>query len=218
VGGAWRTRRGVFLLLATVAVLVPVGLAIASRAILYDGIRHLLFVLPLSAILAGAAVSRFLGRPGDGHLRAAVLAVAAGCVLVTVADMVRLHPYQSVYFNRVVGGGLAGAAGRFETDYWGQSYREAVEWVVAHYHPAATERIRVANCSKPFLSAYYLEKSPERRARFLPVHPDDRPHLMLATTRWSCHALIAGRVLHVVERAHTPLAYVIEVRPPGSGG
>ncbi len=218
IGGTARPRQAVFLLLATLAVAVPVSMAITSRAILYDGIRHLLFVVPLMAILAGAAVSGFLQRLGRSRLRGPVLAVVAGCVLVTVVDMVRLHPYQSVYFNRAFGGGLGHAAARFETDYWGQSYKEAVDWVAAHYRPATTEKIRVANCSKPFLSAYYLEKTPELRARFLPVDPGARPHLMLATTRWSCHQLIKGRVLHVVERSGAPLCYVIEVQAPPAAG
>ena len=47
----------------------------------------------------------------------------------TVRDMIVLHPYESLYFNRFIAGGLPGVNGRFETDYWGTSYREALQWV-----------------------------------------------------------------------------------------
>jgi hypothetical protein len=57
--------------------------------------------------------------------RAAYAALAA-MVLVIAVKMVELHPYNLVYFNRLVGG-LPGAKGRYETDYWGFSYKEALE-------------------------------------------------------------------------------------------
>ncbi|MBN2489800.1 MAG: hypothetical protein JXQ29_03000 [Planctomycetes bacterium] len=42
-----------------------------------------------------------------------------------------LHPLQYVYFNRLVGG-LAGAAGRYDSDYWCASFREAVGRLCEH--------------------------------------------------------------------------------------
>jgi len=90
-------------------------------------------------------------------------------VLVTLSDMVRLHPYESVYFNRLVAGGLPRAAERFETDYWGSSYREGAEWVANHYTSAREPKIRVANCSLPILTGYFLDKSASRRDRFQTV-------------------------------------------------
>lgn len=46
--------------------------------------------------------------------------------------IIRLHPYQYVYYN-VFTGGPRGAAKRFTAmDYWGSSYREATAWLVQH--------------------------------------------------------------------------------------
>ena len=84
------------------------------------------------------------------------MAIVCGVVITvslmtTIADMIALHPYESVYFNRLIAGGLRSAAGSYETDYWGNSYREGVEWLVTHYGPSAsaTQPIRVASCSHP---------------------------------------------------------------------
>ena len=41
-----------------------------------------------------------------------------------IYSLIRLHPYQYIYFNRLVGG-VQGAAGKYELDYWATSYREA---------------------------------------------------------------------------------------------
>jgi hypothetical protein len=43
---------------------------------------------------------------------------------------VRLHPYEYIYYNRLVGG-VQGAFRRFELDYWGISYREAAAYLDA---------------------------------------------------------------------------------------
>jgi len=66
--------------------------------------RHVLFVVPFLAVIAGVSAAVFLDRPG--WLGARVLA-AAGLgllLLLTAVDMVQLHPYQYVYYNRLFAG------------------------------------------------------------------------------------------------------------------
>jgi hypothetical protein len=108
--------------------LLPVALAVALRPNLYDGVRHFLFVLPAVAVLAGLGAWHLADRLRRTRLRAYAWAVAVGVLLVPAVAMVRLHPYQSSYFNPLVGW-LAGAAGRYETDYWGTSLSEATLWI-----------------------------------------------------------------------------------------
>ena len=40
--------------------------------------------------------------------------------------MVRLHPYQYAYFNRLAGG-VRGANGQYMLDYWGLAFKQAAE-------------------------------------------------------------------------------------------
>ena len=95
-----------------------------------------------------------------GALRAVpVLTVAAlgALMALTVRDMVLLHPYQYVYFNRAVIGGLPGAAKRFDTDYWGASYKEGVRWLVDQApDPPSARRLKVASCSHSESTSYFL--------------------------------------------------------------
>jgi len=205
-------RRPVFITILAMSIVMPVGSAIFSHPILYDGIRHLLFVVPPAAILAAIGVSACFAWSRHTVARLALGGLVAASLASTCVDMVRLHPYESIYFNRSVAGGLPGAYLRFETDYWGQSYKEGVDWLVANYRPQGTQPIRVANCSIPFLTGYYLAKTAELRARYVSVEDNDDPEVMLATTRWLCNQRIRGKVLHVVERMGTPLCYVIETR------
>ena len=137
--------------------------------------------------------------------------VSAG---ITVNDMAALHPYEYVYFNRLIAGGEESASTRFETDYYGASYREGVRWLAKNYHPKGGERVRVSNPSMNFLTAYYLESSRDLRRRFHPVQAWDRPNIYMSTTRWNQHKEKHGRLLHVVRREGVPLLYIIEVAPP----
>jgi hypothetical protein len=107
----------------------------------YDGVRHVLDALPALALLAGigaesaigalAPVAARFGRPGAAALRAAVL----GALLTPgVLGIWRLHPYAVTYYNAFVGG-LRGAAARFETEYSGAAYREALAWAATRLGP-----------------------------------------------------------------------------------
>jgi hypothetical protein len=212
-GGCTRRREATFAALLALAILLPIATVIATHTILYNGIRHLLFLLPVLAVAAAVCVSEYLARATKGLATMAASLVGLS-VLLTALDMIRLHPYESVYFNRLIAGGLPRAAGRFETDYWGQSYREGVTWLMAHYGVGAREPIRVANCSTPFLTGYYLADHAPSQVRFVSVMPDDRPHVVLATTRWLCYDPSHATLLHTVQRMGVPLTYVVELRRP----
>ncbi len=104
------------------------GLAIAHGSPIYNGLRQFLFILPGVGAIAAAGliwsyqqlvgrVQRFFALTG--------MTVAMSAIAVT---MITLHPHQYVYFNWI-SGGLPAAYGRYDTDYWGLSLREAIEWV-----------------------------------------------------------------------------------------
>jgi 4-amino-4-deoxy-L-arabinose transferase-like glycosyltransferase len=195
-------------------VLLPIAAAVVLKPSLYDGVRHFVFVLPSLAVLAAlgamAVVRSSLALP----LRLSFAALVAGLAVVTLRDMVRLHPYQSIYFNRVLAGGVAQAGSRFETDYWCASYKEAAEWLVERYGFGLERKVRVASLYVPLGVNYYLLKTPAGQGRFLPVSLEDNPHVLIATTRWSAWAKYPGRVLHRVERDGAALSYVIEMKAP----
>ncbi len=124
-------RRAVFLLIA-LAALLPLALAIALRPAMYNGIRHFVFVLPPLAVLGGLA-GVFLVDAASRWWRFAPL--AGGVVLLAGAgaaatEMARLHPYEYTYFNWLAGG-VAGARDRYMLDYWGLSFKQASQALLA---------------------------------------------------------------------------------------
>jgi hypothetical protein len=43
--------------------------------------------------------------------------------------MIRMHPHQQVYFSFLP---TSAVVNQFDRDYWGLSYRQGLEWILAH--------------------------------------------------------------------------------------
>lgn len=117
--GFARKREYVELLALTLVWFVlPLAGFIVSRTPLYDNFRQVFFILPPVFLMAGVVFEKVKWR-----VWLIVLAVLPGLV-----GILRLHPYEYIYYNSFVGG-EGGAFRRFELDYWGISYREAADWL-----------------------------------------------------------------------------------------
>src|SRR3990172_2291667 len=126
------------------------GVAVLRNSTIYDGLRQFLFILPGIAVLATVAIIWLLERIRRERFRWLALAILGLLALPTVVDMVVLHPYEYVYFNRAVGG-LNDAHERYETDYYGLSMREGMEWINTNPEPGSTVVIsRHYVSSEPF--------------------------------------------------------------------
>jgi hypothetical protein len=152
-------------------VLVPILAQIGSGTAKLDGVRHYLFALPALALLAGIALAegaealrrRFPSRPA----LVPAFAIASTLAFVPiVVEMVRLHPYEVVFFNRLAGG-TAGARARFELDYWGLSLKAAAEWIDANAPTGS--RVWLTAPAEHF---FHIDRT---RFRFVNA-PASRPH------------------------------------------
>jgi hypothetical protein len=132
VTGRLSTRRRAMLLVTALAAVVPVALTVATRPAMYNGVRHFLFVVPPFAALGGYAGAVMLRALARRHAWAA--ATVAGLFVVGISlpviDMVRLHPYEYTAFNHLAGG-VPGANGRYMRDYWGLSFKQTSQQLLA---------------------------------------------------------------------------------------
>jgi len=128
-------RRRLLFVLVGLAFLAPVAVEVFTSVPIYDGVRHFLPAFPFLACLVGFGMDWLLTVVQQTRLSRGVAWLVVGVAIgsATVQD-IRIHPYQSTYFNTVVGGGR-GAMGQFELDYWGNSLKEAGRWVNEHAPP-----------------------------------------------------------------------------------
>jgi hypothetical protein len=206
---AWSVFSPYFVLAFAAA--FPFVFFIAFRPVSYDGIRHFLFVLPPVAVIAGVALARLFAALSTRPLwpRAAFSAVILAYLGWHTSFMRELHPDQYVYYNQLVGG-VDGAENRYELDYWGNSYHEAVDRLVAYINaeeqlgPPPVYRIMV--CSSGISAAYYFPK------HFVLARHEREADFYISNTRLGCDAEYEGETIISVERDDAVLSVVKDRR------
>jgi hypothetical protein len=103
--------------------LLPVVGIILIHSIIYDNGRQLYFLVPPIFFLPGVALDSIFKRLAKPAFRIGILALVA---LPSIYALIRLHPYEYVYYNILVNG-TGGAVHLYEMDYWSTSLKEAVE-------------------------------------------------------------------------------------------
>jgi Dolichyl-phosphate-mannose-protein mannosyltransferase len=119
-------RRKTILLMLTLAASLPIAIAMVKRPALYNGIRHFVFVIPPMAVVGGFAFGWAMNWLGQNRRAWQPVLLAAFCfgLLLSLGEMIRLHPYQYTYFNHIAGT-VRGADDRFMLDYWGLAFKQA---------------------------------------------------------------------------------------------
>lgn len=108
----------------------PVFWVIYKKSNLYGGIRHLLFVMPFMVLLA-ARFWTLLLTVAPKYLKPVAACVLIGLLFLPARHMAMNHPNDYVYFNELAGG-LKGAYGDYETDYYYNSLKKGVDWFKAN--------------------------------------------------------------------------------------
>jgi Dolichyl-phosphate-mannose-protein mannosyltransferase len=198
--------------IVTVAALFPIVFAVVEGAVLFDGMRHFLFVLPPIAVIAGAALDRMIAIPAAGNWRRLGAASAAAWLTVHLAIMVLLHPDQYVYYNALAGG-VPGAAGRYKLDYWAASYREDVNALAAFLRQRdkaafARTRYRVAVCGPVGPATAYFPQNFDYERDWA------KADFFTSFTKDHCDQALHGRPIYRTERLDTTLSVVLDLHPP----
>jgi hypothetical protein len=180
-------------------------LAVLGDSIIYDAERQFLFILPGIAILSATALAWIVQRLGSNLMRLAVFTLFFIGISPVASDMIALHPYEYVYFNRVFGG-LNQAHNRFDTDYYGLSMREGMEWINANAEPGT-----VVVSSNPFYSSETFA-APDIQVVHISEFDQQRaspPYFYIASPRYDFQERFPDcPVVYEVARQSVPLTIV----------
>lgn len=206
--GSSRRWRGEYLVLAA-AVAGPILYVIWMKSVLYNGMRHFLFVIPPISCMAGIGLARVLEyASGKGRfVRSAIFAALGSGLLWHAAVVAHLHPHEIAYFNAFAGG-VRGAFNVYELDYWGNSYKELVERFKERY-----EREKGAS---PEECSIYVTGPYDSAGKYLPEY------CRMVSGPWSADFAFflvntspptgTAPVYAMVQRFGVPLAYAIDIR------
>jgi hypothetical protein len=211
VAGAWRwlgasqARFEVAGLLLTFA--IPVAASFRPGMIVYNNFRQFLFTIPAFFLLAALALEQLFRWLPDRRWR---LFGAVFTLLPGVMGIIRLHPYEYIYYNALAGLG-GDVYARFESDYWCTSYREATTWLNDHAPQGATVEVGNAGIID---QATAFARSDLHLIRMTSVGEDQTPDFALICDGkgGQLNLLPEAPVLMTVERGGVVLGEVKDLR------
>ena len=203
--------------LLSLIVIFPMVCQVICHGPAFTGLRHFLFLIPLLAVMAGIGIDRALAllRTRGRSFAGAGLAIMTACLLWDAVTLVRLHPYEYLVYNSLVGG-FEGASRRYDLDYWFASMPEAIEHLEAYLR-----RTEPGNESWPtriYSVAVCGERLPFEKAVTLPQLKWDfkqewnQSDFFIAPTHLNCDGDVDGKIIGTVERLGVVIAYIKDLR------
>lgn len=167
------------------AFVFPITYTIYKNSNLYGGWRHLLFAYAPIVVLSGAGFNFLLSKKNK-YIKYGTLALLGVLLVHPIKHVIKNHPYQYVYYNEIAGG-VKGAYGNYELDYYYHSLKKGAEWLIENELngdsvTVATNHGRIASYAfrnnpnvKVEYSRYY-EKSKENWDYAVFVNTHIHPH------------------------------------------
>jgi Dolichyl-phosphate-mannose-protein mannosyltransferase len=223
VGWQSSSRREIALI--GLAVVFPLACQVITRGPAFTGLRHFTFVLPPMAVLAGIGIDAMVIALSSWRKPFGYAALAAASLYFTwnASVLVRLHPYEYLYYNPLVGG-LAGASRLYATDYWVDIMPEAVAKLEDYLDRSerlggspAPHDYTVGVCGERVSferERYAFERRLKRvRLRWTKNPQWNHADFFIAPTHLNCDRIIDGRVVATISRLGVPIGYVKDRRP-----
>ena len=154
-----------FLTIIFIWLFVPYITTLILHSTLYDGWRHLYFIYPPIiligiygiTVISGYLKNKYTIKKYYTANIIVLLPVLINMIIVSIG-MIKNHPQNQVYFNCLAG---KNSGTRYELDYWGLSYRQAIETILKN-DTSSQVKIMVHD-SPAFYNSLILDKSQKNR-------------------------------------------------------
>jgi tetratricopeptide (TPR) repeat protein len=150
------------------ACVFPIFYVIFKESTLYDGWRHLYFSYPPMVVLASVGWFGLLRTlPAKNAVNYGFGALIALLLIEPAIFIARNPALPYVYFNPIIGG-VNGAFGKFELDYWGTSLKQGMEYLEKEdVFKNATEQNPVVVTTNSHFVAYSYSKKFGKKIKLL---------------------------------------------------
>jgi hypothetical protein len=169
------------------------------KPVTYDGLRHFLFLVPFVSALGVMAMIEFFKHAKGTVIRIGIVILILINVAVISKQIVSLHPYQYIFFNSLVGG-LQGAYKKYDTEYWGASYSEAINWFKENI---ATDKNKLYGIHIWGIKRYKVYQA----SNIINVHPKIADYIFRFTRRMQEEPKKEA-IVHIIKREGVPLVFI----------
>lgn len=203
-----------YILMLIFMIVFPLAYAEFSHINHYNGWRHYLFILPPWIALSAVTFDFLIGSK-NRILQYGSLLILLVLFAKPTYWMIKNHPNEYVYFNELVGG-INGAYGNYETDYYSNSCRAAGEWLAKH-EPG--KKLVVAINNEQLTASYYAHKiNPNLEFMWVREYEEQKPmwdYMILTSRTFSKNELLNGSfppkgTVYAVMADDVPLAVVVK--------
>jgi len=146
-------------------ILFPIAFVLLKHSNLYGSWRHFLFIYPEIVLVAGLGIHALIRRYEKPVIRYSLVVVLFILCLSPLKFMAANHPYYYLYCNEFVGG-LKGAYGKYETDYYYHSMRKGAEWLQEYLKNKPASDTVVVGGNFPI--QWYFRKERETKFVYFP--------------------------------------------------
>ncbi|MDJ1505981.1 phospholipid carrier-dependent glycosyltransferase [Xanthocytophaga agilis] len=151
----------------------PLLAIIILDSVVYDGWRQLYFIYGAYLLIALKGIqwlyAQLVKNERIKWISLFVLSLVSFNVCYTIYWMIKNHPYQNVYFNTLAGRNIEK---NFERDYWGLSYKQALEYIVAHDSSSSIHII--CNLPPGITNTIFLDPKDKSRISIETIDPEKR--------------------------------------------
>jgi hypothetical protein len=127
---------------------VPILSVILFRSVVYDGWRHVYFVYPFFILFAVYGLNSIYFRLQSIRIYKNIFQITIFFnSAFLIYWMIKSHPFQNVYFNTISRRLVENIPANFELDYWGLSYKQGLEYILAN--DQSDEPIKIAMSNRP---------------------------------------------------------------------
>lgn len=204
------TPKALSILTLLFSIALPVAAVIIQKSIVYDAVRHFIFILPVLSVLCALGIDHFLNVPTlSTELKRTTATIFIFLITSTTLELGRLHPYQYAYTNHIVAGGLAKSFDRYENDYWALCMKESVEWLASHTSPKLDAPSLIAGWSDDLQLQHPINMNHIRRPDFAFTKNELEADYYIATNRFDGNNK-PYPLLHTISREGAPLCYIFK--------
>lgn len=147
----------VYIIFLLFVLLFPLLVVCVKKPNLYSGWRHFLFLYPVIIVLASTGIINLFKAARPKYLKGLVILLFFVAAIDPASFVIRNPRYPYLYYNQITGG-LKGALGNYETDYYFVSQRESAEWLIDYIHKNDTDRPVVIG--ENFLNSWFFRNEP----------------------------------------------------------
>jgi len=166
---------------------LPIIAVLILNSILFDAWRHMFFIYPALLVISIIGLKHLCDdvRKKTKGIKFILANIAIVFIIFlslgnTACFMIKNHPYQNVYFNILAGKNMTIVKDRFELDYWGLSYRKALEHILER---DKSEKIKIFVANQPGVDNANILPSGDRD-RIIYVNNPEQAEYFISNYRW----------------------------------